>query len=46
MCYIDCINQLNGVDGFDYEIGYKTECNGDVGCNATKFSLYYQGDHL
>ena len=30
MCCIECINQLNGVDGFDYEIGYTKECNGFV----------------
>ena len=29
------INKLNGVDDFSYEIGYTTECNGDLSCNAT-----------
>ena len=37
MCCIYCNNNLNGADGFTYEIGYTTYCNGDVGFNATKF---------
>ena len=30
------IKKLDRVDEFDSEIGYTTECDGDVGCNATK----------
>ena len=35
-----CINKLNGVDEFDYEIKYTIECNGVMGCNANKSSSY------
>ena len=33
--FIDCINQLNGVDYFSSGIEYTTWFNGGVGCNAT-----------
>ena len=46
MSCLNIINKLNGVDDFDSEIEYTTECNGDLGCNATKYFLCYQAEHL
>ena len=33
-----CINKLNGVDEFAYEVWYTTECNVGLGCNANNFA--------
>ena len=33
--WFNCINKLNGVDEFDSENKYTTECNGGFGINAT-----------
>ena len=32
---LNSINKLDEVVDFASEIGYTTECNGDLGCNAT-----------
>ena len=33
MCFLKHINKLIGVDEFASEIGFITECDGDVGFN-------------
>ena len=40
---MEFINKLNGADGFAYKIGYTTECNGDVGYDATKNLPVFSG---